>query len=374
MNTAAQRFQPAEPLVSAEALLKTIGDAGEKGAADLIARSSAPLRARFPGQGLTVLHPGPVASQAIGQAAARLYGAPGISGQARAGLDMDFRAAFRGLAWRCNLTACAPHDLAMRELDPKLANARPADLCLTLRRLGLRPPGLEQLGVGQPGSAPLEAWLPKDGLVLVSGIPGSGKSTVLARVLLERAAARPELILTYEAPVELDLQDESHAGSIIQTDLPRDLRDPQADLGASDAHYAYAMRNVVRRAADAVFLGETRDREAALALLDAARLGLAAYTTIHAVDAHLSPMRLLGMLPANEREAATAALRSGLRLLVHAYRSEGRFRRRVIRPTAKAMAGPWDTWSDALKPLAREEDCPPPATAPSGARSPGENQ
>ena len=342
-------------MLSLEELFVLVEASAREGAADIVLRAGRAPRWRLPGYGLAVIPQAdnnPVWSREISRLAQRLSGQTTIGSAARAGLDLDFRAQFGGVAWRCNLTACAPVDLAGATAEQAATRAR--DLCLTLRRLGSLPPDPGQLGLDD-----LDAWLPAQGLVLVSGVPGSGKTTLISSVLMERVRRRPELIMTYESPVEIDLQFEVEgeplSGQIVQHDLPWDLRDPDSALSSADRHYAHAMRNLVRRAADGVFLGEVRTSEVAQALLDAVRIGLVVYTTIHALSASLSPARLIGLLPADEQKAAANALRDGLRLLVHASRtSEGGFQRNVVPVTEDLLPENWMEWGRVLAPLERQ--------------------
>lgn len=339
---------------SLDDLTALVERAARMGVADIVLRAGSPPRWRLSGHGLAVIPDMGIAwSRTIGNLARQLSGQTSIASRVRAGTDLDFRALCGGVAWRSNMTACAPRDI---DTTPDQAATRPRDLCLTLRRLQPAPPAPGRLGI-----AALDPWLPEQGLVLVSGIPGSGKSTLLASVVRERIRRFPELLITYESPVELDLQDEEEedAGQIIQHDLPWDLRSPNNELNSSDDHYAHAMRNLVRRGANGVYLGEVRTGEVAGALIDAVRIGMAVYTTIHAPSAALAPSRLLGLLPAEDRRAGALALRDGLRLLVHARRTgRGGFERIVVPVEPGMLSEDWTEWGRILKPLERVETTP----------------
>ena len=293
----------------------------------------------------------PVYSQEISFFAELISGQITAGVVARSGHDQDFRAVVKGTAWRCNLSACCPRSITSGDIDPKFQAAEARDLCLTLRRISSRRPAPAELGITE---SELQWWFPEDGLVLVAGIPGSGKSTVQASVLAERARRMTDYILTYESPVEQDLQNEVYAcGRIVQQDLPWDLCDPDAEQGAADKHYAYSMRNAVRRACTVVFLGEVRTGEVGGALLLGMSAGFAVYTTIHAASAALAPARLMGLLPETERLAGEAALREGLRLVVHCSRTaEGGFARTMVPIEAgdARLKGSWRGWAEQLAP------------------------
>lgn len=341
--------------------METVKRAAEQRAADLFLRSAIAPVWRLPGGRLESV-PGEeiVYSRDIETLAMVLSGQTTIGVKAQGGSDMDFRAVCAGVAWRCNLSACAPSDATVGDVvdAPELHASRPRDLCLTMRRLPQRPPRPEELGI-----VDVDKWLPKGGLVVASGIPGTGKSTALAAVISELMRRRRVLVVSYESPVEYELAADDAKGFVWQHELPWDLRSPENPLASADYHYAHAMRNVVRRSADVVFLGEIRTRAVARAALDAVRIGMTVYTTIHAASAAKAPARLVGLLGAEEQEGAAAALRDGLRLLVHCLRSEERgFERASVKIARNdpRLAGDWLKWSVTLA----EEEAKSLRTAP----------
>jgi defect-in-organelle-trafficking protein DotB len=175
-------------------------------------------------------------------------------------------------------------------------------LSLVLRAIPGRPPKLSQLDL-EPDL--LKNLFPLDGLVLVTGVMGSGKSTLLAAALRNLAETGGRHIAAYESPVEFDLTNpENLRGPVEQTEIPTHL--PAFHL---------APKNAARRAADVVFVGESRDRETLKSLIEAAGLGVTAYATAHTRSVAETPLHLINLFESQERAAMGAELLSSLRLI-----------------------------------------------------------
>ncbi|MDR1577821.1 MAG: Flp pilus assembly complex ATPase component TadA [Deltaproteobacteria bacterium] len=176
-------------------------------------------------------------------------------------------------------------------------------LCLVLRAIAGKPPRLSQLEL-EPELR--QALFPADGLVLVTGVMGSGKSSLLAAALRDLAETGGRHIATYEAPVEFDLTDpENLRGPVEQTEIPTHL--PAFHL---------APKNAARRAADVVLVGESRDKDTLKSLIEAAGLGVTAYATAHTRGVAETPLHLINLFEPKERAAMGAELLSSLRLIV----------------------------------------------------------
>jgi defect-in-organelle-trafficking protein DotB len=184
-----------------------------------------------------------------------------------------------------------------------MAKGRSTAIAIVLRAIPGQPPDLDELNL-EPEL--LAGLFPSDGLVLVTGVMGSGKSTLLASALRRLAEAGGRHIATFEAPVEFDLTDpDKLKGPVEQTEIPTHL-----------SSFRLAPRNAARRAADVVLLGESRDREALKSLIEAAGLGVAAYTTAHSRGVAETPARLINLFEPQERPAMASELLSTLRLIV----------------------------------------------------------
>jgi defect-in-organelle-trafficking protein DotB len=214
--------------------------------------------------------------------------------QVASGIEMDFGCEIplgrgRGARFRANASA--------------VANGWGCGMSLTFRTLPETPPTLESLEL-EPELA--GALFPDNGLVLVTGVMGSGKSTLLAAALRSLAERTRRHLATYESPIEFDLAGlPNRLGPVEQSEVSRHMR----SFGA-------AARNVTRRAADVVLIGESRDPETIRSILEAAEIGVAAYTTVHSRSVAATVGRMIAVFDRSERAQAAAALISALRVIV----------------------------------------------------------
>lgn len=140
------------------------------------------------------------------------------------------------------------------------------------------PPSLADLGFSAASQAAVARITARpQGLVLVVGPTGSGKSTTLFACVSERAT--PELkVLTVEDPVE-------HRMDLAQ----------QVEVIAGKITFPSALRSFMRQDPDIVLVGETRDRETAQTACEAALTGHLVFTSLHTNSAAESPLRLVEM-------------------------------------------------------------------------------
>jgi type II secretory ATPase GspE/PulE/Tfp pilus assembly ATPase PilB-like protein/ActR/RegA family two-component response regulator len=135
---------------------------------------------------------------------------------------------------------------------------------------------LEDLHIPAPEMARLRELLThRDGIVVVTGPTGSGKTTTLYGALRELADGRVN-IMTVEDPIEYEL------GGVTQTQV-------QTKQGMT---FASALRAMLRQDPDVILVGEIRDRETAVTAAQAAMTGHLVLTTVHANDAVSSVSRL----------------------------------------------------------------------------------
>jgi twitching motility protein PilT len=143
----------------------------------------------------------------------------------------------------------------------------------------------------------------RDGLVIVTGPTGSGKTTTLAVLLNRIARNRACHIITVEDPVEFLY--ESSSSLIHQRELYTDV-----------PSFAEAIRSSMREDPDVLLVGEMRDLDTMRAGITAAETGHLVFSTLHTGDAVGSIERMLGMFPAVEQDSIRHQLSMVLRSVV----------------------------------------------------------
>ena len=167
-----------------------------------------------------------------------------------------------------------------------------------IRRVKARVPSFEALNL--PPIYRKLAEETTEGLVIVCGVTGCGKSTTTAAMIDHVNTLRHEHIVTIEDPVEFVFEPKK---SIIS----------QREVGIDVPDFPTAMRAVVREDPDVIFVGEMRDRETITAGLQAAETGHLVFATLHTADAAQSIPRLMEFFPEAEREFMRGGLASSLR-------------------------------------------------------------
>ena len=160
-------------------------------------------------------------------------------------------------------------------------------------------PPIEKLGV--PPAA-LKAFLEaKNGLFLVCGATGSGKSTTIASMILERAKRRQEHVITFEDPIEYLYPD----------GLPSLVS--QREIGSDELDFGNSLRAALRQAPDVILVGEIRDGETAEIALQAAETGHVVVATLHTSSAAQTVQRYLKLIPSDRVETAMLSFADSFR-------------------------------------------------------------
>ena len=141
------------------------------------------------------------------------------------------------------------------------------------------------------------------GLVLVTGVTGSGKSTALAAMLQHINENRRANVITIEDPIEF---------------LHRDINCHinQREVGTDTANFGQALRRVLRQDPDVILIGEVRDLETLDTALKAADTGHLVFSTLHTTDATQTINRVLSFYPPHQQAEVRFSLASALQAVV----------------------------------------------------------
>ena len=169
-----------------------------------------------------------------------------------------------------------------------------------LRLIPPRPLTMRQLGL--PASVRKIVSLP-DGLVLVTGPTGSGKSTTLAAIVDEINRTRNLHLIAIEEPIEF-------VHDNIQAMIS------QREIGTDAETYADALRGALREDPDAILIGELRDPETIEMALTAAEAGILVFGTLHTRSAGRAIDRIIGSLPQRWQDGARSMLSGVLKGVV----------------------------------------------------------
>jgi len=173
-------------------------------------------------------------------------------------------------------------------------------LCLTLRPIRDRIPSLEELGLPR-SLASLGALL--DGLVLLNGPAGSGKSTTLAALVGEINRTRAAHVITLEDPIEY-------------LHTPQRSLIHQREVGAHVESFSSGLRAALRESPDVILVGEMRDLETISLALTAAETGHLVLSTLHSGTGAMAIDRIIDVFPDAQQAQVRTQLASVLRAVV----------------------------------------------------------
>ena len=169
-----------------------------------------------------------------------------------------------------------------------------------LRKLETKIPTLQDLNLPD---AFLKMASERNGIILVTGSTGSGKSTSLAAVLNEINETKSVHVVTLEDPVEYQ---HPHKKSTFN----------QREMGNDFDTFASGLRAALRQAPKVILVGEMRDRETVEIGLSAAETGHLVVSTLHTVDAGQTINRILGMFNTEEENQVRIRLADTVRWIV----------------------------------------------------------
>jgi twitching motility protein PilT len=143
----------------------------------------------------------------------------------------------------------------------------------------------------------------KNGIVLVTGPTGSGKSSTLAAVLDLINETRFDHVVTIEDPIEFL---HKHKKATIH----------QRELHSDTPSFALALRAALRQAPKVILVGEMRDKETIEIAFEAAETGHLVLSTLHTIDAARTVDRIIGVFPKSEEQIVRTRLASTFRFIV----------------------------------------------------------
>jgi len=143
----------------------------------------------------------------------------------------------------------------------------------------------------------------RHGLLLVTGITGSGKSTTMAAMIQHISHQMSGMIITVEDPIEYVFQ---NSRSLIK----------QREIGSDTKSFAEALRRALRQDPDVILVGEMRDPETISAAITAAETGHLVIGTLHTIDAPKAIDRIVDAFPADQQSQVVSQLGNALEAVV----------------------------------------------------------
>jgi twitching motility protein PilT len=171
---------------------------------------------------------------------------------------------------------------------------------IVMRVIASRIPSIAELGLP---IAIADCAKLKNGIVLVTGPTGSGKSSTLAAIIDLINESRAEHILTIEDPIEFL---HAHKKGTVH----------QRELHADTPTFALALRAALRQAPKVILVGEMRDRETIEIALTAAETGHLVFSTLHTIDASKTVERIVGTFEVSDQQAVRGRLAASFRYFI----------------------------------------------------------
>jgi twitching motility protein PilT len=169
---------------------------------------------------------------------------------------------------------------------------------IVVRKIDLRIPSFDSLNL--PSEVLERFCRGRRGMVLLTGVTGSGKSTTIASMVEYINQNMGRHILTVEEPIEFTFIDKK---SIIN----------QREIGADVGSYAEALRQFAVHSPDVIYIGNIRDADTCYAALTAAETGVLVLSTLHTVNASSTVERIINFFPPHQHDLILHQLSSLLK-------------------------------------------------------------
>jgi twitching motility protein PilT len=171
---------------------------------------------------------------------------------------------------------------------------------IIMRVIPMRPPRFSDFNLPEQLKEIIDI---KNGIVLVTGPTGSGKSSTLAAVIDLINESHYYHIVTIEDPIEFL---HTHKNSTIH----------QRELHSDTPSFSIALRAALRQAPKVILVGEMRDRETIEVALEAAETGHLVLSTLHTIDASKTVDRIIGVFPKNEEKVIRTRIAQSFRFII----------------------------------------------------------
>jgi twitching motility protein PilT len=192
------------------------------------------------------------------------------------------------------------YSLAQRTRFRVSVFAQRGTFSIVLRVIPNRIPTIEELGIPPQLNQIADE---RNGIVLVTGPTGSGKSTTLAALIHKINREQPVHVITIEDPIEYL---HPHQKATIN----------QREVGTDTPTFAHALRAALRQAPKVILVGEMRDAETVSIALEAAETGHLVLSTLHTIDAAKTVERIVGIFPKNEERQVRARFAQSFRWII----------------------------------------------------------
>jgi twitching motility protein PilT len=171
---------------------------------------------------------------------------------------------------------------------------------IVMRVIPFEAPNFEKLGLPKALADIADA---ERGMILVTGVTGSGKSSTMAALVNKINSTKSKHIVTLENPIEF---------------LHRDLQCSvtQREIGVDTDSFQSGLRAALRQDPDVVLIGEMRDAETIDTAMKAAETGHLLISTLHTPDAQSTVMRIMAMFPPEEQDVVRIRLAESLHAVV----------------------------------------------------------
>jgi twitching motility protein PilT len=171
---------------------------------------------------------------------------------------------------------------------------------IVMRSIPLDVPTFDGLGLPQVMAKVAES---ERGMILVTGVTGSGKSSTMAALINYMNQHENKHILTLENPIEF-----------LHKDINCTIT--QREIGSDTADFKMGLRAALRQDPDVIMIGELRDAETIDTAMKAAETGHLLISTLHTADAQSTILRMMAMFPPEEQEVVRIRLGESLAAVI----------------------------------------------------------